>query len=253
MKILIIEDEKTLADKLALRIKSLRPESELVGIISSITKGKDFLSRHQDIDLIFSDIRLDDGLSFSIFDTVETSAYIIFTTAYDEFAIHAFEYNCIDYLLKPITLSALAEAFKKYEKRVGYRMNRAIFQETKGIITGERPPYRQRLLLEKGEELLVADIKDVAFFQADQGLVRVHLNNGGWGLLNLTLHKLSESLDPGIFFQANRQTIIQIGNLEKLVSPHSRHVRLVLKPPFQQVEISIPKEKAQSLLQLLEN
>ena len=116
MQVLIIEDEKTIAQSLSNQLRTLRPEIEVVGIATSITESIAFIKQHDDLDIIFSDIRIDDGLSFNIFKEVTCDAMIVFTTAYDEYAIQAFDFNCVDYLLKPVTSKGLERALLKCEK-----------------------------------------------------------------------------------------------------------------------------------------
>ena len=113
MKALIIEDERPIAEAFRGSLLFLRPEIEIVGVTTNIKDSVAAISANPDLDIIFSDIKIDDGLSFSVFDKVDTEAMVVFTTAYDEYALKAFDYNCVDYLLKPVSEEALQRALTK--------------------------------------------------------------------------------------------------------------------------------------------
>ena len=127
MKALIIEDESPISRMLEQKLHKLRPEIEIVGITTDIPESVSAIASNPDLDIIFADIRIDDGMSFSIFRQVSTEAQIVFTTAYDEYALKAFDYNCVDYLLKPVSEESLERALTRCEKQK-YRNHRISHQ-----------------------------------------------------------------------------------------------------------------------------
>ena len=174
MNVLIVEDELLAAKKLEGLIKKINPEVVIAAILDSVKNAVKWLNENKAPDIILADIQLGDGLSFDIFKTVNIAVPVIFTTAYDEYALQAFKLNSIDYLLKPIEESELSDAFKKFAKNKIpadtallmeqiEKMNRLFQQNQAG--------YKTRLLVKIGEKTEVIAIKDIAFFFADKKLV----------------------------------------------------------------------------------
>ena len=160
MKALIIEDEALSAQALEAKLKKLRPGIGILGTTSSIKESVAFLKEHGDVDVIFSDIRIDDGLSFAVFDRVQTSAMVVFVTGFDEYALKAFDYNCADYLLKPVSDEDLEDALKRCEDRSA-RLSPQGVKELSEDILARKVNYRKRLLLERGSLSLVAPVESV--------------------------------------------------------------------------------------------
>jgi DNA-binding LytR/AlgR family response regulator len=245
MKVLIIEDEALSARALERTLKTLRPDWELAGCTTSIEASLRFLAEHKDIDIILSDIRLDDGLSFAIFDRIETKAAVVFVTGYDEYALRAFDYNCADYLMKPVQKSDLEKALKRCEERFP-RLTPSMLKSMSRDIMERKVDYRRRLLLEQGSRTLVASVEEVSYITSDVGGTKVFLRNGTCGYIDSPLSRLETELSPELFARVNRQFIVALDAIKAFDElPGKRECALVLKDPHgaTQIHISIPKRK----------
>lgn len=252
MKIWIIEDEPTLAQSLIAQLRQIRSDIEIVGTSSKIDESIDAIHAHQDIDIIFADIVIDDGTSFSVFDTIKTSAMVVFTTAYNDYALKAFEYNCADYLLKPIRTEDLNRALLKCEQRqerLSYVSLRAMIAEiNRGGIK-----YRERLLLRVGGNITrIIPVRNLAYLNTDLGYTQVYMKDGDVGLTDTCLRALSESLDPMLFCRISRQTIVNINFVEKIMPGPGRDYIVSLGPPFGCISFKISPKRAKELVLLLE-
>lgn len=250
MKVLIVEDELPISLSMRALLCELRPSIEIVGIATSISDSVRMISSHPDLDIIFSDIKLDDGLSFSVFDKVSTDAIIIFTTAYDEFALKAFDYNCVDYLMKPVSKDSLERALTKCEKHISKTDSfalKALAEE----IRSQKLSYRKKILLERGSEILVCDVCDVCYIFSEKGDTRAFLDNGSWGSVDCSLVELSKSLSSKVFFRVNRQAIINIEFLNKIAPGPGRDSIILLKAPYDKQQFLITQERKKELLDVL--
>ncbi len=250
MKALIIEDEYAIAKNLEAMLKNLRPEIEIVGETTNIPDSVAAIRENPDLDIVFSDIKIDDGLSFSVFDRITTRAMVIFTTAYDEFALKAFEYNCVDYLMKPVSKDDLERALAKREQRIPYANSEDI-NSAADAIRDRRAPYRKRLLLTKGSDTLIRGVDDICHINTEMGNVRVYLQDGLWGDVDSSLSELSDSLPPEIFFRVNRQVIVNINMIDKMSSGLRRNTIIMMKAPYQKIQFSMTQERRKDLLALL--
>lgn len=250
MNVLIIEDESTVALKLEEDIKAVCPTSKVIAKLSSCQSAYAFFSANPLIDIIFSDIRLEDGLSFQIFDKIRTNARIVFITAYDEYALKAFDYNCIDYLLKPVSRKSLSEAFQRYSQRGDIPSLTDIQTVSRQISNGETI-YRKKLLYLEGASKCIADIQDICLIHTEHGYTRVFLRNGQWGMLEKSLTEISKSLNPTIFIRVNRQSIVNIESIDRLIPSSIRHSQLMLCTPELPVKIVISKEMEKMILSRL--
>ena len=230
MKILIIEDENHSAERLQRYICALHPDYEISGITKSIVQSIDFLQQEQP-DLIFSDIRLQDGLSFDIFRQVKIVSPIIFTTAYDQYAIQAFKFNSIDYLLKPIDSDELEAAIQKAIKRIS---------PSSPITT---PHYRERFLVSRRDEYITIEVQNVCFIHSQQNITRLYLTDGTSATIPSTLDQLEKEMNPASFFRANRQHMIQVGHIKKVSNWFNYKLKVEMNG-YPQEEILISREKA---------
>lgn len=250
MKILIIEDEATIAEALEQSILAVRPEAEVIGRTTSIRDSVALLKEHPETDVIFSDIKLDDGLSFSVFEQVETLAMVIFTTAYDEYAIKAFEYNCVDYLLKPVSYSAIEKAFLKCERRASGISPEEV-RTMASEIASRSVHYRKRIFLECGRDVVIARTDEICYVHVEAGGTRVFLQDGTWGATDASLLELGRSLDPSRFFRASRQCIVNIECVAKVSPAAGRDFSIILRPPYESRTITITAERKKELMTLL--
>ena len=182
------------------------PDTEIVGVLESIEDSVDWISQHPMPDLIFMDIHLADGSSFTIFDRVTVTCPVIFTTAYDEYALKAFEVNSIDYLLKPISKEALERAVAKY-----HNLGRGLEQQQLEALLkhlGAKPKYKSCFLLPERDKLVPLPTSDIAYAYIDTKTVKLVTFDDKTFYMNQTLDDILAQLDPQMFFRANRQFLI---------------------------------------------
>ena len=250
MKALIIEDEYAIADNLETMLRGLRPEIDIVGVTTNIPDSVSAVAGHPDLDIVFSDIKIDDGLSFSVFSRVNTGAMVVFTTAYDEYAIKAFEYNCVDYLMKPVSKDALEKALIKCERWLPHANGEDINTTADDICCG-RIPYRKRLLLVKGKDTLIRSVEDVCYIMTEMGNVRVYLRDGLWGDVDSSLSELATSLPSEVFVRVNRQAIVNVNAIDKMTPGIGRDTVITMKEPYPKAQFYMTQERKKNLLALL--
>ncbi len=206
MKALIIEDELMAAKTLKKLLGEVSPDTEIVAVLESIEDSVDWISQHPMPDLIFMDIHLADGSSFTIFDRVTVTCPVIFTTAYDEYALKAFEVNSIDYLLKPISKEALERAVAKY-----HNLGRGLEQQQLEALLkhlGAKPKFKSCFLLPERDKLVPLPTSDIAYAYIDTKTVKLVTFDDKTFYMNQTLDDILAQLDPQMFFRANRQFLI---------------------------------------------
>ncbi len=210
MKALVIEDEVVAAQALQALIKEIEPDLEILAILQSIDESVEWFGLNSMPDLVFMDIHLADGSSFSIFESVTITCPVIFTTAYDEYALKAFEVNSIDYLLKPIHKKELERAILKYKnfsaKSSG---NSMLIQELlKNIKENSAGNYRSYFLVPEKDRLIPLATEDIACIYIDTKMVKAITHSGKSYYLDQTLDELMQQLNASVFFRANRQYIV---------------------------------------------
>ena len=252
MRVLIIEDESPVATLLEHLLRELRPGIDIVDITTDIPGSVAAISAHPDLDIIFSDIKIDDGLSFAVYERIHSDAMVVFTTAFDEYALKAFDYNCVDYLLKPISREALERALRKCERhlpRADENMIRAMVTDFRQ----QRALSRKRIFLQRGADTLIYEVDHICFIQTEKGNTRVFLDDGMWGNIDVSLIELLKSLSPTAFCRINRQVIVHVGAIRKLTPGQGRDTLVWLKEPYGQQPFLLSPEKKKELLTLLEN
>lgn len=207
MKALIIEDEKIAAHALQKLIGEVSPNTEIIGVIESVEESVEWLESNPMPDLMFMDIHLADGSSFAIFERVNVTCPVIFTTAYDEFALKAFEVNSIDYLLKPISKEALERAMNKFRALAGIHVTADKIERLLEQL-GEKKRHRSYFLLPERDKLVPLSTKDIAYAYIDAKSVKIVTHELKNFYLTHTLDDLMAQLDPNMFFRANRQFIV---------------------------------------------
>lgn len=207
MKVLIIEDEVIAAQTLIRKIKEIRSDFEILAVLQTIKESVDWFSTYPQPDLLFMDIHLADGSSFSIFDKVNVDCPIIFTTAYDEYSLSAFEVNGIDYLLKPIRGTRLAKAITKFEK-LGKKYDTDVLREMIESISEKENRYRSHFLIPHQDKLIPLAVNNIAYVYAEMKTARVFTYDGHSYPLDFSLEELMKNLDKEIFFRVNRQYIV---------------------------------------------
>ncbi|MFV0529811.1 MAG: LytR/AlgR family response regulator transcription factor [Flavobacteriales bacterium] len=241
-KILIIEDEKPNADRLKRLLLEMKPQLEILAVIESVSNAVDWLVQNENPDIILMDVRLSDGLSFEIFNQTEVESPVIFTTAYDEYAVRAFKYNSIDYLLKPIQKEELQAALEKYDSLIDYSFGGGA--ALKNLLNYIQPKeYRNRFLIPYRDSYKTVMANDIAFFYSELNITRAKLFNGEEEVLPQTLEKLEQQLDPKLFFRANRQYIIHMDAIQKVHNHFNGKLKIELKKNTG-TEVLISREKA---------
>jgi DNA-binding LytR/AlgR family response regulator len=205
MRILIVEDETAAYENLKTIIAELDANAEFVGYTESVVQTVRWMTSNPAPDLIFMDVHLSDGSAFNIFSTITVETPIIFTTAYDEYAIDAFKVNSIDYLLKPIEPENVRRALEKFRKLTRQDLLHRLANLPKLIASGG---YPEKILIPLNNELIPIDVSAIAYIYTTQGDTRVALKDGKSYAYTRTLDNISESLSPAAFFRANKQFII---------------------------------------------
>lgn len=239
--ILIVEDEKPNADRLKRFIAELRAEYFIAEPLEAVADAVSWLQNHPHPDLMFLDIRLSDGLSFEIFDRVKISCPVIFTTAYDEYAVRAFKFNSVDYLLKPIDKDELENAILKletYEQEVQPSVEQLL-----SYLKRDQQEYRSRFLLPFRDGYKTLLVSDVEYFHLDQKIMYARLMNGTEEILPQSMEELEQQLDPKCFFRANRQIILHIDSVSQIVNSFNGRLKVILKKS-RETEIFISRDKA---------
>jgi len=207
MKALIIEDEIMAAQTLQKLLGEVSPDVEIADVLESIEESVEWLQQNTMPDLIFMDIHLADGSAFAIFEQVDVTCPVIFTTAYDEYALKAFEVNSIDYLLKPVSKDALEHALNKYHNLAEKRVNA---EQIEKLLTqlGEKKNYRKFYLMPERDKLIPLAVQNIAYVYIDAKTVKIITKEGKTYYVSSTLDDLMDDLDPYLFFRANRQFIV---------------------------------------------
>ena len=228
MRVLIVEDEKLAADRLEELLKEIDGSIVVEARLMSVESSVSWLRDHKP-ELAFLDIQLSDGLSFSIFDEVEVTCPIIFTTAYDQYAIKAFKVNSVDYLLKPIRTDELRASLQKYRSlHAGPRLD---LEELVRAMRGSDAGFKKRFLVQFGEKIRKVQTEEVAFFYAMEKSVFLATFDNKTYPVDFTLDKLAEVMDPEKFFRINRQMMISFDAIRNMI-PYSRsRIKIELHPP----------------------
>jgi len=228
MKVIIIEDEQATAQRLQKMIGELDPEIEVIRILDSIESSIAWFGENPAPDLIFQDIHLADGSAFEIYKTIKVDAPVIFTTAYDKYAIEAFQVNSIDYLLKPVTREQLQHSLDKW-KRVSAKGSKVDYEALAGLLAP--PSYQKRFMVRYGQKIKVIATDDIAYFYTLQGNNFFKTFDGMEYPSDYSLDKLESMLDPDRFYRVNRQTIISINSIKDMYSWSKSRVKIELEPP----------------------
>ena len=231
MKAIIIEDEEFAAIRLEKMINECDSTIDIVAKLQSVKESVAWLKSNPNPDLIFLDIQLEDDLSFSIFDQVSVRSQIIFTTAFDEYAIKAFKLKSIDYLLKPVSQEELNLAISKFKNWNSERNVTINPEELRNLIIQQKVTYRERFSVTVGEKLKTISVDDIAYFFSTSGITFAVMNTKNQYSIDLSLDTIKEQLNPSDFFRVNRQYLVKLHAIKNVhVFPKSR-LKLELDPP----------------------
>ena len=229
MNVLIIEDEQAIARRLEKLIQEIEPDFHVIDIIDTVEDSISFLQRKQAPDLIFMDIHLADGNSFEIFEKVTVRSPVIFTTAYDQYAIRAFKVNSIDYLLKPLKKNELETAIEKFKSTVKSKVSD--YSVLLDLLKSDKKEFIKRFMVRVGQEIKALDITDIAYFLIENKGLYAVMNNGKRYLSDFTMDQLEQQLDPMQFFRINRSMIISYRAINKMISYSKSRIKIELNPP----------------------
>lgn len=242
MKTIIIEDEKPAARMLQRKLDKLDIQVEVM--LHSVEEAVTWFKSNPHPDLIFLDIQLSDGLSFEIFEQVQIKSPVIFTTAYDEYALRAFKLNSIDYLLKPIDEDDLASALDKYKSRIqsggsgtlDIQMIRQLFNST------QSPAYKQRFSVKIGDHIRIIPVEEIEVIYSEFKGTFIHTFEGRTFLMDTTLESVEKELDPARFYRISRKHIIALSSIKDIVVYSNSRLQLTLKS-YNKDEVIVSRER----------
>ena len=241
MNIVIIEDEKPAARLLQRKVQQLGYSA--TKLLHSVEESLEWFSNNAHPDLIFLDIQLSDGLSFEIFEKIEIKSAIIFTTAYESYALRAFKLNSIDYLLKPIDEEELATAIEKFKLRVEQKDSLSLnFEQIKSMFSSTEKVYKSRFTVKIGAHLKIINSEEVeCFFSENKGTYIHTLDNRDY-LIDCTLEVLETELDPKKFYRISRKFIVPLNALKEIVVYSNSRLKIIL-PTYKADDVIVSREK----------
>ena len=242
MNVIIIEDEKPSARRLQRMLQSLNINAEVM--LHSVEESVAWFQTNAHPDLIFLDIQLSDGLSFEIFETIEIKSAVIFTTAYDEYALQAFKLNSIDYLLKPIDEDDLATAVKKYQERAPQQQAVTLdFNDIKKLLVNPIDrEYKKRFSVKVGQHLKLINIDEIECFYSENKGTYLHTTDNRNYLIDTSLEQLEDVLEPQTFFRINRKFFVSINAIKDMVSYTNSRLQIKLNS-YNEQEVIVARER----------
>ncbi len=248
MNILIVEDEVMAAERLQDMLKEALPEARILGMPDSISSAVTWFSSHEAPDLAFFDIQLADGLSFEIFEQVAVPCPVIFTTAYDEYALKAFKVNSIDYLLKPIDAGELSAAIEKFRQLHPTAPHAGHIDQVLKLLTRQ---HKTRFLVKLGERIRSVPVEEIhAFYSMSKSSYLLTADNRNYGI-DPSIEQIEALVDPQQFFRVNRKFIIAIGAIADIISHSNSRLKVKLIHPTEE-EIIVAREKVKEFKAWLE-
>jgi len=244
MKVVIIEDEHLSAQRLEGMLKKYDSAIEILAEIPSVAEAVQWFKENKDPDLVFMDIHLEDGQSFSIFDTINLQVPVVFTTAFDEYTIKAFKVNSVDYLMKPLNYDELVNAIEKY-KRIHAAKEEDGGKGLEQLIQSlqkKEPEYKSRFLVSIGSRLMTVEIDEINYFySADKISFLVTKDNHRYPV-DFSLDRLAAMLNPKDFYRINRQMIVKLSAIENIHVYSKGRIKLDLAPAMKDdVFVSLDK------------
>lgn len=251
MNVIIIEDEKPAARRLNRMLGDLN--IEVSTMLHSVQESIAWFNTNEHPDLIFLDIQLSDGLSFEIFDTVTIKSSIIFTTAYDEYALKAFKLNSIDYLLKPIDDEELETAVHKYKEQLPQKQQLQVdFEDIKKLLINPMDRvYKKRFTAKVGQHLKIFSVEDIECFYSENKGTYLHTTDNRNYLIDTTLESLEDELNPQQFFRASRKFYVNINAIKDIISYTNSRLQIKLNH-FNEQEIIVARERVKDFKMWLE-
>lgn len=229
MTAVIVEDEEFAAKRLAQLVGELTPDIEILAELNSVESGAAWFKKNNLPDLVFLDIQLNDGYGFDILDGIEDHPPVIFTTAYNEFAIRGFKYNGVDYLLKPIVKSDLKTALEKFKKNVT-RNGHTTTENLEHLKQLFHKEYKHRFMVKVGNQFRSFNVEDIAYFKSNDGLICLFTHTGQSFPIEYTIDQLENILNPIHFFRINRKFMVSVKSVVEIHSYFNSRLLLKLLP-----------------------
>jgi len=252
-KILIIEDEKPAAEWLRQLILKFDPQISVLAVIDSVSGAEEWFQQNTSPDLVFMDIQLADGLSFEIFERVKVPCPVIFTTAYEEYAVKAFKVNSIDYLLKPIAYSELEAAFQKFVNQVKKEedtqpVTLELLKKVKEML---RKQYKTRFVIKVGEHLKSIPVEEILFFYSLEKATYLCTADFKTYIVDYSLDRISEMVDEHRFFRINRKYILSNLSIADIVFYSNSRLKIKLRKPDEE-SIIVSRDKVAAFKEWLD-
>ena len=229
MNVLIVEDEEPAANRIIKLLVEIDPSLNILGVIDSINSGIKWFNDNKIPDFVVADIQLADGLSFELFSAIENDFPIIFTTAYDEYAITAFKFNGLDYLLKPIRKEELSTSLEKVKKNFN-SFKDANNSLLKAFFKDHKEPYQKRIIIRYRDELILLDLNEVSYFFVENRVTYCTTQKNQTFPVEFTLDECETMLNPALFYRINRQFIIQLQAIKKMTTYSKSRLSITLEP-----------------------
>jgi len=253
MNVLIIEDEPQAAKRLETLMKELEPGVRVLDKIDSVTKSVEWISNNPAPDLILMDIQLADGISFTIFEQCEVKSPVIFTTAYDAYALKAFKVNSIDYILKPVDKDELGKALVKFRGIVKNVPETRILLDNIGqAVQMLTKRYKSRFMIKVGEHLKTVDSQNILYFFSQDKTTFCQTTDSRNLILDYTLDQLEEMMDPSRFFRINRKYLVGSASITDIINYTNSRLKLKLKG-VQDDDCIVARERVQAFKEWLDN
>jgi len=251
MNAVIIEDEHIASRRLASLTEEIAPEITIIAQLTSVASGLQWFKNNPLPDLIFLDIQLNDGYGFDILDALEDHPPIIFTTAYNEYAIRGFKYNGLDYLLKPIDKQELDRALSKFRKNhstTEKEFDEDRFEKIKNLFA---KTYKRRFMIKVGNQFNTFNVEDIAYFKSNDGMIFLHSHSGKSYPIEYTIEQLDAILDPIHFFRINRKFMISVKAVVEIHSYFNSRLLLKLQPQNEE-QVIVSRERTSNFKKWLD-
>jgi len=230
MNVLILEDETLAGQKVAALLNEIDHSLNVLAILKSVESARDWFLNNDTPDLVISDIRLLDGLSFQLFEEIDYSNPVIFTTAYDQYAIKAFEVNSLDYLLKPIQKEKMEKALSKLNKTPASPNETVDYQEIVQMINARKDDYKSRFMIRAGQKILAVPVDKISYFYSQNKLTYIVTIDGKKYPCDQTLEVVDVMVDPKLFFRANRKFIVKFEAISEIHPYFKGRMKIELTP-----------------------
>ncbi len=246
MKVVIVEDERPAAERLQMLLERYHPDTEIIQVLDSVQGSIRWFTENPGLaELVFMDIKLTDGLSFDIFKHVRISQPLIFTTAYNEYAMEAFKVNSIDYLLKPIAFEDLNRSLNKLASLRENLMDgkqRIELEELAKVLGDLQKSYKNRFMVKVGEHIRSIPVDKLVMFSADGRVVYIVTDQGREYIVDYKMEELDEILDPEIFFRINRSYTVNINFIRDVIVYSNSRLKILLEKEYEK-ELIVSREK----------